>query len=181
MIYRPEIFDRLVYRGWIVEGQWGVMDAWFDSTENLQPLHFDKTLVYNQITSAKKSIQQKEISERVNLMARFWTKAQSYDLSEEKFILLWTILEIYPMMDTTNIKPIYEVLSDILGLESGLIDEKLGIRQLYRQRCDLVHQGKFTTQAEEIIELFDKLENILYEIIRNLIDLPYNHSLDHYL
>ncbi len=100
---------------------------------------------------------------------------------EGKFIWLWTILEIFPLKNRTNIKPISELLAAITGQQSQRVKEKLDIGRLYGHRCNLVHNGKLNIDIKEMGEVFRKLENIIYEILRKMSGLPYSGSLDIYL
>ena len=55
-----------------------------------------------------------DLQRRLGLMARFFSKAVALDPSEEKFLFLWTTLEVFPMKDTTNIGPISDYLGQIV-------------------------------------------------------------------
>lgn len=138
-----------------------------------------------------------DISARFSLMSKFFSKSLSYSMSEEKFLLLWTILEIYPMKSTSNIKPISECLSIILNLDADDVKEKLGIGKLYGLRSSLVHDGIFRVDMELIDEQYDnendlrfyhhtseilgKLESIVHEVLRYMCGLSYSGSLDEYI
>lgn len=181
-LFRPEIFDELIYRGWVIENNWGIMEATIDPTNRIQDLAPEKIDVTSQFTKLRKNLlSDVEMRKRFSLMARFWSKALSYEPCEERFLLLWTILEIFPMKDTTNIKPIAEYCAIILGKEPDVVKEKLQIGRLYSHRCQLVHNGEFPTDVGQMAILFDKLENIIYEIFRKILGLSYSGSLDIYL
>ena len=179
LIYKPEIFSDLIYRGWLLEEKTGIMDAWIKVTEPI-------TLSEKALSSELKDIIEKQsrdadILNRFTLMSSFYSKALCERPSEEKFILLWTMLEIFPMKDTTNIKPIAEHLALITGLKSEDIRAKLDIGRLYGSRCNLVHNGKFDIELKDMGVIFTKLENIVYEILRTMIGLAYSGSLDQFL
>ena len=129
-------------------------------------------------------------------MARFLAKSLSYDISEEKFILLWTALEVYPMKNTTNIEPIVLFLSRILQRDITIVKSQLEIGKLYGVRCALVHDGSFNIDTETVNMAYDKsadryyehsqsrsvakLEYIVREIMRNMCGLEYSGSLEPY-
>jgi hypothetical protein len=130
-------------------------------------------------------------------MARFFSKALTYNLGEEKFILLWTALEVFPMKNTTNIAPISICLGNILDRNPDWVKDQLGIVHLYGARCALVHHGQFQINEINSFTRYDpineqvykyqesdtiaRLEYIVREIIRYMCGLPYSGSLDQYL
>jgi len=179
LVYKPEIFSDLIYRGWLLGEKTGVMDAWVKISEPV-------TLNEKALSAELKDIVQEqsrdaEILNRFTLMSRFYSRTLSQQPSEEKFILLWTILEIFPMKDTTDIKPIAEYLAPITGREPETIKAKLDIGRLYGSRCSLVHNGQFDIELKDMGIVFTKLENIIYEIMRAMTGLAYSGSLDRFL
>lgn len=118
-------------------------------------------------------------------------------MSEERFLLLWTILEVFPMKNTSNIRPISEYLSKILNIDANTLKEKLEIGKLYGLRSSLVHDGIFRIDLEVIEGFYDdasnlghyhyksevlgKLECIVHEILRHMCGLPYSGLLDKYI
>lgn len=179
LIYKPEIFGDLIYRGWLLEEKTGVMEAWIKVSE-LVTLS-EKVLSTELEDIIEKQSRDAEILNRFTLMSRFYSRVLNEKPSEEKFILLWTILEIFPMKNKTNIKPIAEYLALITGQQSETIKEKLNIGRLYGSRCNLVHNGKFDIELKDMGIVFTKFENIVYEILRGMIGLAYSGSLDQFL
>lgn len=111
--------------------------------------------------------------QRINTMARFFSKAIVLQPSEEKYILLWTILEIFPMKDTSNIRPISEYLGARLGRSAAEVKELLGIGRLCDTRNKLVHDGRLPISAENIGAEFALLENICLEVLRAVSGVAY--------
>lgn len=181
-IFQPEIFDHLIYRGWLISDDgWGIMEAYIDPSQKINKLPRSPVDVIREIRKARKNlISNKEMQKRFIVMSRFWAKALAFHPCEEKFILLWTILEIFPMKNTSNIKPLVECCAIILDKPQAYTKERLRLGKLYGYRCDLVHNGTFPTGIEQISEIFDKLEKIIFEIFRYMIGLPYSGSLDKY-
>jgi hypothetical protein len=178
LVYKPEIFGDLVYRGWQLEEKKGVMEAWVKLSP---PVTVSEKCISDKITEIKQNqAKDPDLLQRLKLMSRFYSKSLSLHPSEEKYILLWTILEVYPMKDTTNIRPIIKLLATITGYQIEKVREKLGIGRLYGIRCDLVHKGKLTMTIQEMGELFTKLENIVTEVLRYASGLPYIQSLEKY-
>ncbi len=179
IIYKPQIFYDLVYRGWLLEEEKSMMEAWVRVSEKIsvqgKPLSDKLTAI------KKKQSSDPDMLSRFNLMSRFYCKSLALKPSEEEFILLWTILEIFPMKDTTNIRPISEHLATITGQQPERVKEKLEIGRLYGLRCDLVHDGRLNIDMKKMGELFSRLENIIFEILRSMSGLSYGRSLDEYL
>jgi len=179
IIYEPEIFSELIYRGWLLEEKKPIMEAWIKFAEKISvdgKVLSDKLMVIK-----KKQSSDADILKRFKLMSQFYSKSLRLKPNEEKFILLWTILEIFPMKDATNIKPISEHLATITGQQPERVKEKLDIGRLYGLRCDLVHNGRLNIGIEEMGEVFSRLENIIFEILRSMSGLSYGRSLDKYL
>ena len=178
LIYNSSIFYDLVYRGWLITDDKAIMEAWVRSIEAFR---VDESMLLKGLNEIKKNIDSKDdISLRFDIIARFFSKELMYKPSEEKFILLWTILEIYPMKNTTNIKPISEEIAKIIARSQEIVKEKLAIGELYGYRCDLVHNGKFIIDIKEMGAVFTKLEEIILVILKNISGLPYNGILDKY-
>jgi hypothetical protein len=113
-------------------------------------------------------------------MARFFSKAVALDPSEEKFLFLWTVLEVFPMKDTTNVGPIGEYLGQMLGRPSAEVKDKLQIGRTFGLRSNLVHNGKLSLTPEELGKLIQRLEDICVEILRSMSGQSYGGLLDQY-
>ncbi len=130
----------------------------------------------NDVDSEKKS------DKRFSLMSTFFYRAWPLDTSEEKFLLLWTILEIYPMEDTPNIKPVRKLLKEIAfkGLSNAEIENRIGIGKLYRLRCDIVHDGYVELETHKLTRSIGTLLDITRATMRHYLGLPYDGELDKY-
>jgi hypothetical protein len=49
-----------------------------------------------------------DIEQRFTLMSKLFARAIAIEPGEERFLWLWKVLEVFPMRDTSNIKPISE-------------------------------------------------------------------------
>ncbi len=178
LMYTVDIFDKIVFSNWLLEER-AIISLWIKPAERQL---IDKRSVVNQLTTISE-IQQddEETKERFLLMSNFYAKSLLYEPSEEKFLLLWTILEIFPMKDTTNIKPISVYLSNITGESKEKVKEKLGIGKMYDIRSNLVHNGQFKVSFEEKGEFLSKVEEVVQSVLREMIGLPYEGKLDKYL
>lgn len=179
-IYKPAIFSDPVYSGWIREND---NDALMSSTwvTAADKLDIDEKDLTTRLKNIKKQLSSDpDLKERFRLMSRFYAKAVILNPSEEQFLFLWTVLEVYPMKNTTNIKPISEYLATILGKPATEVKEKLGIGRLFQVRSDLVHNGRLNIDPQDLGAVFSKLEEICLEVIRTLSGLPYGKTLDKY-
>jgi hypothetical protein len=181
LISKPEIFGIPVYKGLIFEGN----EFFLGGELAFVPSRFllDKNKLDSELQIIKNNLLgDAEIGERFSLMSRFYTKSLSLKPSdkEEKLIYLWTVLEIYPMKNTTNIHPIKKQLASIIGLDISATDNRLHIGKLYGIRCNLVHNGKLDIKQSDG-DVLAKLNNIVYEVLRNMCGLPYSGSLDRFL
>ena len=179
LIYGPGLFAKQIYRGWQLEENKKIIEAWVqfqDSFDTFDIIEEDATLKLKTIFKAQNS--NDETRERLNTMARFFKKSILLPPSEEKFLYLWTILEIFPMEDTANIRSISQFLSKRIGRDPETIKKKLGIGRLFGIRSDLVNNGYLGLKLPEIGPIFEKLENICIEVFREISGLSYNNSLE---
>lgn len=174
----PGLFSHQVYRGWLLEEKKAIMEAWIQVKPALSiPKDLAETLSFISAALIKKP----ELGERYTLMSRFLSKALLVQPSEEKFLYLWTILEIFPMKDTTDIKPISTYLSQVMNKDPDLIKGSLGIGKLFGARSNLVHNGRLGIPIQEFGATLGRLETICLEVLRSMCDLPYSGALDKYL
>lgn len=179
-ILSPDLFTDLVYKGWIYYDKKRLKQFWFKYSDEVL---IDTENIINSLKGINYFHQRdKNLKKRFELMSKFYVKALSYQsLCEEKFIMLWTILEIYPMMNTTNIKPLCKKLAEILNQEDQqIVKNKLEIGRMFGLRSKLVHDGEFDLSYDDKIDLFKMLEDMVLEIMRNVSGLEYTNSLDEY-
>jgi hypothetical protein len=100
--YSPYVFNFPVYRGFMVVGSEarGAAYVRLENPVSIHPSELETMLPRLKEARRKQDV---AISVRYGLMSRFFAKALIYEPSEEKLLFLWTVLEIYPMTDTTNI------------------------------------------------------------------------------
>jgi len=180
IIYSPHIFNFPVYRGSVVENSPGKGEAYVRIEKPLavNPSELQATKLPG-VRSAR--AQDQNIQCRYELMARFFSKAISYGPSEEKLLFLWTVLEIYPMQDTTNIQPVVDLLAQIVNRDAAHVKSALGIGKLFGFRSDLIHNGRLPLTRAQLGEVIDKLETICLEVLRRISGQPYHGALDTYL
>ena len=178
IMYSPKLFYQKVFRGCVIEPHTSVSHEYLVHAEGPISISQDLGLQLGKIYSSLS--QDLDHEKRFVLMARFFAKSLHFDPSEEKFLLLWTILEIFPMKDTSNIKPISDYLSAYLGKPSDDVKDRLMIGRLFGFRSDLVHDGRLDVAPESINSVFELLESICVEVLRAFSGLPYTGSLDKY-
>jgi len=182
VIYDRWVFGIPVYRGWIFEPQG---KTFLEGTAVIAPpIQVDDKFLTRELARAKVNQTgdvDNDTAQRFKLISRFFRKFLTAETPEDKLFYLWTILEVFPMKDATNIKPIGELLASITAKPEGLVKEKLAIGRIFGARGDLVHHGRLVGSEQEINDLMTKLERIVKETIRKLSGLPYSGSLDQYL
>ncbi len=175
--YQPQIFFEQVYIGPLFGPHKRFYSMFVHPAEPVTIIKDD--LEYQLKEMQKKLAQDNDLSNRFTLMSRFYSKSLTYDPSEEKFLMQWTTLEIYPMKNTSNIRPLRDLLAEIVGCSINDISNKLQIGRLYGKRCDLVHHGKLDPADYE--DTFRKLEAIVHEVMRHMCKLTYGGLLNRYI
>lgn len=179
IVYSPYVFNFPVYRGFVV-GEGEARGAAYVRLEN--PVAVDPPDLERKKLPHLKAARKLDpnVDARFGLMSRFFAKALTYEPSEEKLLFLWTVLEIYPMTDTTDIRPVSELLAQIIGRPPELVKERLGIGRLFGLRSDLVHNGKLSLSREQLGETIEKLDNICVEVLRHISGESYRGTLEKY-
>jgi hypothetical protein len=176
-VYDYALFAQQIYRGQLLEDNEQIMEGML-LVKNPVSITADLSGALTNMRSAL--IQNQNIHDRYSLMARFFAKSLLIKPSEEKFLYLWTILEIYPMANTSNIKPISQHLGQLMSKEPELVKERLGIGRLFDIRSKIVHDGLLAIPGKDEGETFMRLQAICVEILRSMSGLNYSGSLDQY-
>lgn len=175
VLYDSGLFEHQVYRGWLLEEKKAIMEAWIQVKK---PVSINNDLGEALLGMSTALAKDPDLHGRYLLMARFLSKSLLVPPSEEKFLYLWTVLEIFPMRDTTDIKPISTYLGDITGKDPVLIKERLGIGRLFGARSNLVHNGRLDIPIKDFGETLSCLETVCLEVLRSMCGLPYSGALD---
>jgi len=173
--FRDEMFCNLVYRGPIVDGT-AIAQLHMAIAPSMVELTAAKTAQAIEVINAHLS-KNRESSLRLHLASKFMARAILLDGAEETFLLHWTILEIYPMRNTTHIQPLKEWIAKRTGRPIPEIESKLGIGRLYGHRCDLVHNGIFI-EGPQRHKIGDIVLQLSRESIRDLCGQPYSGDLE---
>ena len=73
IIFKPEMFGDLIYRGWLLEEDKGIMQAWIKVSERIS---IDEKLVSDQLIAIKKKqSSDPNILDRFKLMSSFYSKS----------------------------------------------------------------------------------------------------------
>lgn len=178
-IYHPTIFDKRIYAGWdYMEPSIFIAEAELFMTDKIQIIDKDIAITtYNHLT---------EIADNYNKMAKLYSQAVSMPTSEDKFLKLWTILEIYPMQTNPGqrleLDKLYNLLRDEVGISKNKINKKLKIHhEVYdKYRCEIVHTGSTGFSEIELKDTIAKLELIVSVVLRSMLGLEYNNELAEY-
>jgi len=175
--YQPQIFFEQIYVGPLF-GPYKKFYSMF--VRPAEAVAIKKEDLESQLKELRKNLaKDSDLNSRFKLMSRFYSKSLAYDPSEEKFLMQWTALEIYPMKDTSDIRPLRKLLSKIVACSEADISNKLKLGRLYGKRSDLVHHGKLDPAEYE--DIFRKLEAIVHEVMRHMCGLDYSGLLDRYI
>jgi hypothetical protein len=88
------------------------------------------------------------------------------------------VLEVFPMKNTSDIRPISDYLARVTGRSALAVKEKLLLGRLFGARSDLAHNGKLPYARNELGGVLNLLEAIDLTVIRSLGGLPYAGELD---
>lgn len=176
LVYQPQFFMEQIYRGTLAGGPKMIlgMSVRPAKKECIEPDGIKTSIEGARLTLFK----DENLKKRFALMARFYARALDYDPGEEKFLMMWTILEIYPMQGTSNIKPLKEMIATLMGKNEDEVNNTIGIGRLCGKRNDLVHNG--CLDPADYNDVFRKLEMLVHEVMRNMLDLPYSGMLDYF-
>ncbi len=176
VLYGTGFFAKIIYRGWLIDDNF-IVEAWLSVHEPFQIPQAAESIL---LALIKQQSMDADIDQRYATMSRFFSKSVLVHPSEEKLLYLWTILEIFPMKNTTDIKPISEYLSNRIGRPSADLKEKLAIGRAFGVRSNLVHNGILTIDISEMGKFFEKLESICIEVLRGMSGIAYDGSLEKY-
>jgi hypothetical protein len=174
----PAMFRNRIYMGVLLADSGCIVDDFvrFENRVTISPDTKDAIICIQ-----KTALADQESIDRFNIMSRFYARSLLEKPNEEKFLWLWTVLEVYPMRDSSNIQPLVDCLARILNLSSIDAKNKLGLGRLYGTRCNLIHNGRFDIPPHDLGTFFDQLENTVLTVLRDFVGLPYNGSLDKFL
>jgi hypothetical protein len=172
----PALFAQEFWSGWLSDSEHANSDFWLMVAPAVS---LDSGPLQNQLTAFQVTVtRDADIDQRFTLMSKLFARAVATSPGEGRFLWLWTVLEVFPMRDLTNIQPITEHLSGVTGHPPAEIKEKLGIGRLYRARCNLVHNGKLPYTREELGGVLNRLEAIALTVLQSLGGLPYTGQLE---
>jgi len=133
-----------------------------------------------------KGIDSRERS-RLQLAARWFRRGHEASNEIDKFLFLWTALEVYPGKGNTDIvKNVSEVVAALAGSAVTVQEVKaqLEIGRLYGKRSEIVHKGQAFVE-EERREAFEKqlekLHSIVVACLRSLAGIDIGHDLLRFL
>jgi hypothetical protein len=174
----PALFNFELWRGWLSDSEQAIGDGWLMLAS---PVSFEPAELENQIKSYRSSItRDSDIEQRFTLMSKLFSRALTIEPGEERFLWLWTVLEVFPMRDTSNIQPISDYLAQLTGRGATDIKSALELGKLFGARSTLVHDGRLPYGREALGEVLSKLEAIDVTVLRGLGGLPYGGQLDQY-
>jgi hypothetical protein len=148
-ILSPLLFQMEAWSGWLCEKNHLFTDGWFmrSNTVGFNPEEIKSRIdAFRGVVNAEV-----DIEKRFTLMSKLFTRAIAMQPGEERFLWLWTVLEVFPMKGTSDIRPVGDYLSHITGRPAPEVKEKLGIGRIFGARSDLVHDGKLPYDRNELV------------------------------
>jgi hypothetical protein len=138
-VLSPNIFAHEVWRGWLGDDQQLFGGFWLMQAPVVE---FERAKVQTQIASFRRTVAASpEVDARFTLMSKLFARAVSTPPGEERFLWLWTVLEVFPMKNTTDIRPISEYLARVTDRSALEVKEKLWIAG------SLAHDPTLSTRA----------------------------------
>lgn len=175
-IFSPELFRTLLFRGWLRGPRGRELGALFKGVRGVE---IQGKGLARDYSAAVASIARTSLAgDRFALMSRFIAKGLAEPPNEEAYVWLWTALEVFPMVNTTDIKPISEFLSPYVGRAPAVVKEKLRIGWLFGMRSRLVHDGHLPLNPDERFSALARLEHVVRAVVRHASGLPYDRSFD---
>ena len=179
VLLSPALFTFEVWSGWLSEGEQAVGDGWVMTAPAVS---FKPSELEVQVESYRRTVaSDPDVDQRFTLMSKLFSRALSIEPGEERFLWLWTVLEVFPMRDTSNIQPINDYVARITGREAAEVRQALEIGKLFGARSDLVHDGRLPYGSDIIGQVLTKLEALDMTVLRAVGGLPYRGDLDIYL
>ena len=103
---------------------------------------------------------------RIYLSLR-WFESAFYDSGVESFLKYWIALETLSMPDTTNIRPINEIISRAYSLPIEDVRQRFAIGRIYDLRCRIVHDGQVVSINGLLLKYIEELYvDLLIERLR---------------
>jgi hypothetical protein len=177
-ILSPQLFETEVWRGWLAPA--GLFSQWMTVA---RPVTFKAEDVEREIESFRRALTANldVDNSRFTLMSNLFARALLMETGAERFLWLWTVLEVFPMKETSDIRSVCDHLSSVTGRTATELKEKLRIGRLFGARSDLVHKGKLPYEGDELGSNLRKLETIDRVVIRSLGGLAYTGELDEFM
>ncbi len=177
-VLTPALFNFELWSGWLSDSEQALGDGWVGTAP---PVQFDPLAIEKQLKSYQLALAgDPDIQQRFTLMSKLFSRAIATEPGEERFLWLWTVLEVFPMRDTSNIQGISDYLGKVTGRTAAEIKSALDLGRLFGSRSDLVHDGRLPYSRENLGEVLDKLEAIDTTVLRSLGGLPYVGQIDKY-
>ncbi|MBZ5655482.1 MAG: hypothetical protein LAO56_09405 [Acidobacteriia bacterium] len=177
-VLTPALFNFELWSGWLSDSEQALGGGWVGTSPAVQ---FEPAELERQIESYRLAVAgDPDIEQRFTLMSKLFSRAIATEPGEERFLWLWTVLEVFPMRDTSNIQPISGYLGRVTGRVPAEVKSALDLGKLFDSRCDLVHNGRLPYSLENLGEVLEKLEAIDTTVLRALGGLPYAGQIDKY-
>ena len=111
-------------------------------------------------------------------LALHWFHQALHDDTQDEFIKLWVAVEALAMPDTTNVKPVNEILALSHGTTTEDAAKRFGVGKLQGLRSRILHKGE---QLAIHADLTNYVRALFTDILLEVLGLPAQHRADAYM
>lgn len=142
-----------------------------------QPRFSDADLAV--VGDASKALDERDavLQARVRL-ALHWFHQALHDDTQDEFIKLWVAVEALAMPDTTNVKPVNEILGASYAITTQDAARQFGVGKLQGLRSRILHNG------EQLVihgNLTNYVRALFTDVLLEVLGLPAQHRADAYM
>lgn len=178
-IVSPDLVRILLFRGWLKGPPKQILGP---LVRGALPIEMDPRSLRRDFRAAAGAFaREPELRKRFYLMFRFIAKGFAEPPGEEAFIWLWTALEVYPMVNTSDIRPISNFLAPYFDRPPNVVKQALRVGWLFGMRSKLVHDGHLPLEEDGKFTALDQLERLVTAVLRHAAGLLYDGTFDHEL
>lgn len=176
LIYNASLVGNLVFRNCLA-GQSKM--AFEGHVPRFRPFEIDPINTFNRIVKLLDRAYSKEDGEALTrLLSRYYSRFRPPPSTEQQFLDLWLILDIFPMKGAGNSgqkrKTLAKFLAGIVKIEAEKVEEKLKLKHLENVRGHLTHHGTFEPKfSDSKYDDVGVLMAIVDVALREFFDLPY--------
>jgi len=131
------------------------------------------------VDDASKALSQRDemLQARVRVALQ-WFHDALHDDTQDEFIKLWVAVEALAMPDTTNVKPVNEILASSYGITAQDAAKRFGVGKLHGMRSRILHRGE---QLAIHGDLTNYVRALFTDVLLAVLGLSAQHRADAYM